>query len=77
MEFQGKEVKISIHAVERAELRGIAYPFQIHEVILTGKLTRIGKHVLKFVKKGKNGCIICICEDVGDEIIVKTVERGT
>ncbi len=76
MEFQGKEVSISVHAAERARLRNIVYPFQIYEVINTGKLTHFGKHLLKFVKRTKRGSIICICEDVGDEIIVKTIERG-
>lgn len=76
MQFQGKQISISIHAAERGRLRDVLYPFQIYEVINTGKLTRFGKHLMKFVKRTKHGCVICICEDVGDEIIVKTVERG-
>ncbi|MFH0713944.1 MAG: hypothetical protein V1722_05215 [Candidatus Micrarchaeota archaeon] len=77
MEFQGKPVIITKHAAERARLRYIAYPDQIYEIIQTGKLKRFGKHFLKFEKRGKHGCTICICEEVSDVIIVKTVERGT
>ncbi len=76
MEFQGKEIVITRHAIESARMRGIFYPDQIYEIIRNGKLRRFGKHFLKFTKRGKIGSAICICEEVGNKIIVKTVERG-
>ena len=76
MHFQDKEIVITRHAVERARMRGIHYPDQIYNVIITGKLARFGKQMLKFMKKGKVGSVICICEEIQDKIIVKTVERG-
>lgn len=72
----GKEVFITSHAVKRAREREIAYPDQVYEVLLTGKVQTFGKNGLKVVKTGKNGSIICIGEDVGESIIIKTIERG-
>lgn len=74
--FQGKQVIITVHAVKRAREREIAYPDQVFGVLQTGKVTRFGKHGIKFVKRGKAGSIICVGEDVGHCIIIKTIERG-
>ncbi|MBI3051305.1 DUF4258 domain-containing protein [Candidatus Woesearchaeota archaeon] len=76
MDFQGRPVLITVHAVKRAREREIAYPDQVLDVLRTGKVTRFGKNGLKFVKKGKHGSIICLGEDLGHAIVIKTVERG-
>ena len=71
---QGKEVWISTHAIIRA--REIAYPDQVYNAILSGKMIRFGKKLIKFIKRTKEGSIICIGEDLGHSIIIKTIERG-
>ncbi len=78
--FQGKPIIIKVHAVKRARARErereIAFPDQVYDVLQTGKVKRYGKHGIKFVKRGKEGSIICVGEDLGHCIIIKTVERG-
>ena len=74
--FQGKPIIIKIHAVKRARERGIAFPDQVYDVLQTGKVKRFGKHGIKFVKRSKEDSIICVGEDLGYCIIIKTIERG-
>ena len=74
--FQRKLIIIKVHAIKRARQRDIAYPDQVYNVLQTGKVKRFGKNMIKFVKKGKKGSIICIGEDLGYAIIIKTIERG-
>jgi len=74
--FEGKPVIIKVHAIKRARQREIAFPDQVYTVLLTGKIKRFGKNGIKFIKKGKKGSVICIGEDLGYAIIIKTVERG-
>ena len=74
--FDQKEIFISVHAIKRARKRNIAYPDQVYDVIKTGKVTRFGKNGIKFIKRSKNGSIICVGEDKGYIIIIKTIERG-
>ena len=74
--FQGKQIIIKVHAVKRAREREIAFPDQVYDVLQTGKVKRFGKHGIKFIKKSKEGSIICIGEDLGYCIIIKTIERG-
>ncbi len=74
--FQGKQIFIKSHAVKRALERGIAYPDQVYQVLKQGKVKRFGKNGLKFIKKSENGSIICVGEDLGYIIIIKTIERG-
>ena len=74
--FQDKPIIIKVHAIKRAREREIAYPDQVHDVLQTGKVKRLGKHGIKFTKKGKDDSIICIGEDLGYCIIIKTIERG-
>ena len=74
--FQGKPIIIKVHSVKRAREREIAFPDQVYEVLQTGKVKRFGKHGIKFVKKSKEGSIICVGEDLGYCIIIKTIERG-
>ena len=74
--FQGKPIIIKVHAVKRAREREIAFPYQVYEALQTGKVKRFGKHGIKFVKKGKEGSIICVGEDLGYCIIIKTIVRG-
>lgn len=76
MEFQGKVIIISNHATCRAHEREVTLPEQVYQVICTGKMKRLGKHILKFVKQAQGGSIICICEEVGNKIVVKTIERN-
>ncbi len=73
--FLGKPIIISVHAIKRARERNVAYPDQVYRVLKTGKIERFGKNGLKFISKTKTGSIICIGEDIGQCIIIKTVER--
>jgi len=74
--LNGKPIVISVHAIKRALEREIAFPDQVYSVLRTGKVSRFGKNRIRFVKRSGNGSIICIGEDVGQAIIIKTVERG-
>lgn len=74
--IDGKPVIIKVHAIKRAREREIAFPNQVYDVLQTGKIHRFGKNFLKFVKRNKDGSIICIGEDIGYAIIIKTIERG-
>ena len=74
--FQGKQIIIKVHAIKRAREREIAFPDQVYDVLQTGKVKRFGKHGIKFVKKSKEGSTICVGEDLGHCIIIKTIERG-
>jgi hypothetical protein len=74
--FEGKQVVITLHAVARARSREIAFPDQVYDTIKSGKIKRFGHSLLNFIKKSQSGSIICIGEDTGSTIIIKTVERG-
>jgi len=74
--FDGKPIIIKVHAIKRARERDIAFPDQVYSVLNTGKVYRFGKHSIKFVCRSKKGSIICVGEDIGDAIIIKTIERG-
>ena len=74
--FDRKPIWISTHAVIRAREREIAYPGQVYQVLKTGIVKRFGKHGIKFVKISREGSIICVGEDLGHAIIIKTIERG-
>jgi len=74
--FQDKPIIIKVHAIKRARERNIAFPDQVYDVLQTGKVNRFGKHGIKFIKRSKRGSIICIGEDLGHAIIIKTIERG-
>lgn len=74
--FQGKQIVIKTHAIKRARERNIAYPDQVYNVLKTGKVKRFGKQGIKFIKKSKDGSIICVGADLGQYIIIKTIERG-
>jgi len=74
--FQGKQIIVKVHAIKRAREREIAFPDQVYDVLQTGKVKRYGKHGIKFVKRSKEGSIICVGEDFGYCIIIKTIERG-
>ena len=74
--FHQKPVWIKAHAIKRARERDIIFPDMIYATILGGRATRFGKNYLKFVKEYKQGTVICIGEDLGHTIIIKTVEWG-
>ena len=74
--FEGKQILIKVHAIKRAREREIAFPDQVYNVIQTGKRKRFGKNYIKFVKRSKDGSIICVGEDLGYCIVIKTIERG-
>lgn len=74
--FQGKQIFIKTHTIKRAREREIAYPNQVYYVLKTGKIKKFGKNGIKFIKKSEKGSIICIGEDLGQIIIIKTIERG-
>ncbi len=74
--FAGKPVIITVHAIRRAKKREISYPDHVYTVLKTGRVIRFGKHGIKFVSKSRRGSIICVGEDIGYAIIIKTVEIG-
>lgn len=74
--YQSKEILITNHAIRQAKRRRVAYPDQVEQVLRTGRVLRFGKHGIKFIKKSKYGSIVCIGEDVGSCVIIKTIERG-
>ena len=75
--FQGKPVVIMVHAIKRARQREVAYPDQVFNVIKIGKIKRFGKNGIKFIGRSKKkGSVICVGEDLGYTIIIKTIERG-
>lgn len=74
--FNGKEIWITGHVIKRARKRDIAYPDQVYDCLLTGKVVRFAKNGIKFIKRSKSGSIICVGEDKGTAIIIKTIERG-
>ncbi len=74
--IEGKKILISVHAVKRAREREIAYPDQVYSALKTGKACRFGKNMIRITKRTKKGAIICVGEDLGEFIIIKTIERG-
>lgn len=74
--FKNKPIVITAHAIKRCRERDIGFPDQIYDTIHTGKVSQFGKNYLKFKKESKYESIICIGEDVGHCIVIKTVERG-
>ncbi len=76
LSFEGKPVILMVHAIKRAREREIAFPNHVYTVLKTGKVLRFGKHGIKFISKTKRGSVICVGEDVGHAIIIKTIERG-
>lgn len=67
---------IKAHAIKRARERDIIFPDMVYATILGGRLTHFGKNYLKFSKEYKQGRVICVGEDLGHAIIIKTVEWG-
>ena len=74
--YAGKPIFIRAQAIKRARQRHIAYPEQVYATLQNGSIKRFGKKGIKWIKRTKAGSIICVGEDVGHAIIVKTVERG-
>lgn len=74
--FQGRAVWISAHAIKRARKRQIIYPDMIFDAIRNGKIKRFGKNLIKFIRPYKNRALICIGEDNGYSIVIRTVEWG-
>ena len=75
--FRGKPIIIMVHAIKRARQREIDYPDHVFTVLKTGTVKKFGKHGIKFISRSKKGrSVICIGEDVGHAIIIKTIERG-
>ncbi len=74
--FGNKPVIIKHHAIKRAKERNISFPDKVYDVIKTGKMKKFAKNGIKFIKKTGKDSIICIGEDLGHAIIIKTIERG-
>ena len=72
--FKGKLIIIKVHAIARAREREAAYPDKVYDALQTGKVKRVGKRVVKFVKRGEKGSIICVGEDLGHCIIIERVD---
>ena len=65
-----KPIRMSRHAMIQADERGIGFPEQVCAVLQSGKIERFGKRGVRFVSDS----IICIGEDKGHEVVIKTVE---
>lgn len=74
--FCDKEILIRTHVFKRALERKLTVPEDILSTIKTGKIKRFGNNLIKFVKDAKKGTIVCIGEEVGNCIIIRTIERG-
>lgn len=74
--FERKPILVKTHAIKQARIRRIAYPDHVYKVLKTGKVKRFGKNMIKFVGRSKKGSVICVGEDLGHVIIIKTIERG-
>lgn len=75
MFIRNKEVWIKPHAIKRARQRNID-PLMIKATIKGGKVKEFGKNYIKFLKEYKKGTVVCIGEDLGHCIIIKTIEWG-
>ena len=73
--IDNKEVLIKTHAVKRARQRNI-FPSMVYATLNGGEIKRFGKNLLKISKRYKKGKVICIGEDIGSYIIIKTIEWG-
>ncbi|MDD9953955.1 MAG: hypothetical protein OXR66_06480 [Candidatus Woesearchaeota archaeon] len=71
MYYNEKPVYVTTHAVKQARKRHIAFPDQVYTTVQTGNVRKFGRRNVKFIGKR----IICIGEDVGHAIVIKTVER--
>jgi hypothetical protein len=69
------EIRLSRHAFDRADERGIDLE-EINWCIHTGKKITIGKNTLKFVKEYEDSKIECICQIRSDCIFIITVTRS-
>jgi len=74
--FEGKLIIIKVHAIKRARKRNIAFPDHVYAVLKTGKVKKFGKKGIKFISKSQKDSIICVGEDIGYAIIIKTIVRG-
>ncbi|HLD33532.1 MAG TPA: hypothetical protein VJB66_02315 [Candidatus Nanoarchaeia archaeon] len=72
--FQGKQIIIKSHAIKRAREREIAYPDQVYNALMTGKIRRFGKHGIKWIKSSKEGSIICVGEELGMFVIANLID---
>lgn len=75
MDISKYEIEIKRHAFTRALERGI-HPDMIEDTIINGKVTRYGKHGVKFIKKGAKRTLICVGQIVGTKITIFTIEEG-
>ncbi|HLC62917.1 MAG TPA: hypothetical protein VJJ21_01215 [Candidatus Nanoarchaeia archaeon] len=74
--LEGKQIFISVHAIKRAREKEVAYPDQVYQSLKHSKIKKFGKNYIRFTSKSKRGSIICIGEDLGQIILIKTIERG-
>lgn len=74
IQYHHKPVWVSAHAIKRARERDIVYPDMVYATIRGGRVERFGKNLMRFCKSYKRGTVVCIGEDVGASIVIKTVE---
>ncbi len=75
MDISKIDLEIKHHVFKRALERKIN-PDMIEQTLLKGKLTRFGKHGVKFVNKGSKRTIICVGELIGNKLKIITIEEG-
>ena len=71
-----EEVVITSHVVKQARKRGIAFPDEVISTIRNGKKERFGKNLVRFVKKGKYGSLICVGEEIADKVMITKTRRS-
>lgn len=67
------DIDVKRHVFIRATQRGVT-PDRIEEVLMSGRLERIGNDRVRFVKEGKKRDIICVGEVRGLRIVIFTIE---
>jgi len=67
------ELEIKRHAMLRALERHIT-PDQIEATIKSGRIERFGKNNFRFVKRYKDGTVVCVDRLEGNTIIIVTIE---
>ena len=75
LHINNKLVILSSHAIKQAIRRNI-HPLIVEATVNGGKIRKLGKNILKVSKRYKGGQVICVGEDVGSQIVIKTIMRS-
>jgi len=70
-----KPIYLTKHAVQRG-LRHNIDPQDFEKIIREGEKRREGRTKTRYILRTKSGTLIAICEELPDQIIIKTVTKG-